>query len=342
MRSFCKQALLSTLLAAMLTPAAWAATNKPAKTAAVEAPRSPVVARVNGKEILKEHFDIAVNNLLPSMTYHNTVSDEKLKAMQKRALDNLINNELIYKYAQDNKTAAVDAKEIDKKVEEIKKNLPPGETLEKVLKRSNLTYEEMREDFNKDIVVSRTAQKRSEELKEKAEKTVTEDFMRNYYKKNLSKFREPEQVHVLSILIKADPSGGSRVWESSRQRIENVLATINQGMEFSEAAKEFSEDPYAQNGGDMGWLHKGSILAEIDQAIENLKVGEIAGPFASLYGYHLIKLEGLKPAVQRKFEELNQAKLKKELQDKEYKKLWKNWLDGLRETSKVEYVTPVN
>jgi len=341
MRSLYKQALLSTLFVALLSPAAFCADAKPAQQAQ-QATGSPIIARVNGKDITAEHHQAAVNNLMPSMSYHTSVSERRLSVIQKRALSNLINNELMYAYAKDNNKAEVDKKEIDQKVEDLKKNLPEGTTLKDVLKRSNMTMDQLLDDFRRDIVVARTAKEKSLELRKEADEMVTEDFMLEYYNNNLPKFKEPEKVRLRTLLIKADPSGGVKVWNASRQRIDNILATINQGMDFAEAAREYSEDPYAENGGDMGWAHKGSIMAEFDAAIADLKVGEIAGPFASLYGYHLAKLEDSQPAVQKKFEELNHATLKSELQDKEFKRLWYGWIQSMRDAAKIEYITPID
>jgi len=341
MRSFFKQALLSTLFVAMLSPAAFCADKKPAQQA-TQAVDTSVVARVNGKDITKEAFDATVNTLMPTMTFHTSISDRKRALLHKKALKSLIDKELIYTYAKDNNKAQLSEKDIDKKLEEVKKNLPEGVTIDDVLKNSHMDMAELREELKKNIIATRTAKDMSDELHKKADSTVTDAFMRDYYKNNLDKFKIPAQVRVRTILIKADPSGGVRVWNASRKRIDNVLATINQGMDFAEAAKEYSEDPYAQNGGDMGWAHKGSMMQEIDDAIKDLKVGEIAGPFTSLYGYHIAKLEGVKPSVQRKYEELNLKKLKKELQDKEYKRIWDEWIDGLHNAAKIEYIMPID
>ena len=341
MRSLCKQVFLSALFVSVLSHGAIAATDKPAQTEVI-APENTVVLRINGKDITKGHFDAVVDRLIPAMSLHSSISDDKLKSIQKKAIEKILNSELIYKYAKDNKKAEVDQKEIDEKIDEIKKRLPQDTTLTDVLKRSNMTMEDLREDFRQDIVVAATEEEMSLKLRKKAEDTVTEDFMRKYYDNNLAKFKEPEQIHVRTILIKADPSGGVKEWNAKRKRIEEILNTINQGMDFAEAAREYSEDPYAESGGDMGWAHKGSVMEEFDRAIADMKVGEIAGPFASLYGYHLAKLEGIKPAVQRKFEELNHANLTKDLQDKEFKALWNGWIQGMRNAAKIEYITPLN
>lgn len=340
MRSFYKQALFSAIFVALLSPAAFSADSKPAAPA-VQHIESTIMARVNGKDITKAEFEEAVKSLMPSMAFHKSLSDRKRLLIQNRALENLIDSELIYTYAKENNKAAVDKDAIEKRIDSIRNKLPEGNTLEGVLKRSNMTYDQLVEAIRKKIVVETVSQEKAKEFHKKANETVTDKFMRDYYKNNLAKFKEPKQVHVRSILIKADPSGGVRAWNESRKRIDNVLATINQGMDFAEAATEYSEGPNPDKGGDMGWAHMGSMQEEMNAAIADLKVGEIAGPFTSLYGYHLVKLEGVKPAVQRKYEELNLKKLKKELQAKEYTQTWKGWIKNMHDNAKIEYITPI-
>jgi len=138
--------------------------------------------------------------------------------------------------------------------------------------------------------------------------------------------------------VKADPSGGSRVWNESKKKAEEIIKLVKEGKDFAALAKERSEDPFAKNGGDMGWAHKGSLFPEIEEAASKLKPGETSpAPATTIYGYHIVKLEGRKAAVQKKFEELNIKNLETELEQKEHKNLWNSWLENLKNTSKVEY-----
>lgn len=69
-----------------------------------------------------------------------------------------------------------------------------------------------------------------------------------------------------------------------RQRIEGGEIT------FSAAAAEFSEDGSAASGGDLGWFGRGDMTATFEQQAFSLEPGEIAGPFTTPFGVHLVKL----------------------------------------------------
>ena len=207
-----------------------------------------------------------------------------------------------------------------------------------MLKRSNLTLDELKNTFKKNTVITKIRKSKAEEFKKNAETTVTEQFMKDYYNNNLNKFKEPERVHLSSILIKADPSGGQKVWNESKKKADGILELVKSGQDFAKLAQEHSEDPTAKDGGDMGWAHVGSISEEIGAAIEGVNTGEVVGPVMDMYGYHLVKIEERVPSTQKAFESLNIDKLKTELIEKEKKEAMKKWLKGLNDSAKVEYL----
>lgn len=299
--------------------------------------RADAVATVNGSAITKGQLEEAMNNLLPLMTYHSSVSDERYMMIQKKALNSLLETEAVYEYAKQNKLDKVDKKELDQAVADVRKNVPQGETLESILKNSGMTMDDLRERFKKERVITRITADQRERLEKKAKETVTEDYMKDYYNNNKEKFLEPARFHLRSILVKADPGGGARVWNESKRKAEEILKRAKSG-DFAELAKEFSEDPNAALGGDMGWAHTGSLYEEIENAIKEVEVGGIVGPVMTIHGYHVLKVEGRKPSVQKAFESLDLDRLKAELEEKEFKTSWVEWMADLRKAAKIEYL----
>lgn len=343
MGSFFRKGLAAALFLALTAQSGYAATTKTTKEVTAPVAKgtpAEVVLRVDGKEFTRENIRTAVDNLLPMMSYHSSVSEERYNMIQKTAIDQLINRELVYKNAtKDPKNLPkVTNKEIDEEISKIKKRLPKDQTLDKVLKKSNMTMADLRDDFKRKIIIDRVVAKKNEEFKKQADATVNEAYLKDYYQKNIDKFKEPEQIHLRSILIKADPAGGQKVWNEAKNKAQDVTNKAKAGESFEALAKKYSEDPNAKNGGDMGWAHKGSLFPEIDEAASKMAIGEVSAPIMTIYGYHILKLEGKKPSVQKKFEEINKKKLESELQAKEYKNLVTNWQNELRSTAKIEYL----
>jgi len=296
------------------------------------------VARVNGKDITEENLRIAVNNVMPMLSFHSSVSEERFRAIRKRTLERLIDNQLIFDHAVASKEDKVSEKELEAGLKDLKKRIRPGDSLEKVLKRSNMTMAELKQEIKFNAVVDRVRRDMGKRLRKEAEAAVTDKYMKHYYDTHLDKFVEPAQIHLRGILIKVNPSASQRVWIQAKKKIYDIAGKARKGADFAELAKKYSQAASAAKGGDMGWAHEGSLLPDIESAVADLKIGGISKPVMSIYGFHVFKLEGKRPSRQKKYSDLNIKRLKSELIEKEFKVRWDAWRKGLRKEGKVEYL----
>lgn len=77
-------------------------------------------------------------------------------------------------------------------------------------------------------------------------------------------------------------------------KAQKVLDDLNAGkIEFADAAKEYSEDSSADNGGDVGWDKLSTFVDEYQTALSGLAKGEMSGLVKTTYGYHIIKCTDL-------------------------------------------------
>ena len=90
------------------------------------------------------------------------------------------------------------------------------------------------------------------------------------------------------ILFKVDSDGSND--EEQKKAAQDVLDKINAGdINFDDAAKEYSEDGSAENGGDVGWDCLTTFVTEYEDALKELDKGQVSGLVKSTYGYHIIK-----------------------------------------------------
>ena len=113
-----------------------------------------------------------------------------------------------------------------------------------------------------------------------------------YYDANIEKFTQPEQVRLSVILLAVPAWADSATWDAAREKAAGILLTIREGREFADAAREFSNDPSAANGGDMGYVHAGVLDGELLQVVSKLGNGEMADrPVTVLEGVVLVRVE---------------------------------------------------
>jgi len=84
---------------------------------------------------------------------------------------------------------------------------------------------------------------------------------------------------------------------SVRTSAEQFVQQIMQGVSFAIVANQFSQSPSAADGGDIGWVIQGQLAEEIDQALLQLKPGQIAGPIRAEGGYHILLLRDRREPV---------------------------------------------
>src|SRR3972149_1861712 len=219
-----------------------------------------VVIKVNDQVI--DELDVLgmVNTLIPGAAVHGAISEKKQKDIRKSALERLITAELLNQEAK-KQGIKIKKKEIDQEIKELKKRLKKDKTtLEDTLKKNRLTMEALEKELEKNLSISRININKNKELKANAAKKLTEAYLEEHYNNNKEKFKEPERTRLREILIRADPSGGQKIWDEARARSEEIMKEIKAGKDFAKLAKEVSQDIYASKGGDMGFGHKGSII----------------------------------------------------------------------------------
>ncbi|HOV90961.1 MAG TPA: peptidylprolyl isomerase [Syntrophorhabdaceae bacterium] len=204
--------------------------------------------------------------------------------------------------------------------------------LEKLIIKKLLMREAKKENIEKD----KEFQDRLSEIKDQLilesllkkkinlDSQITEDDMKKYYEKNKETFKREREINTRHILLNSE--------EEARQ-IKEKLA---KGEDFAELARKYSIDPSAKaNGGEIGFHPKGSLLPEYEDAAFKLtKVGQTSGIVKTKFGYHIIKLEGIKPPSYVSFDEVKDFIKQKLAQEKQTQALEK-YITNLKSTAKI-------
>ena len=126
---------------------------------------------------------------------------------------------------------------------------------------------------------------------------VSDAEIKKWYDDHPERYRVPEERRASHILIVFD--GGDKA--KAKTQAETVLNEVQKNpSRFADLAKQYSKDPgSAQKGGDLGFFSRGMMVKPFDDAAFGLKDGEISGVVESDFGYHIIKLTGIRPERER-------------------------------------------
>ena len=138
-----------------------------------------------------------------------------------------------------------------------------------------------------------------------ASEKIGADEIKAYYDSNSAKYGEPEQRRASHILISIKSGAGDPEKAKARERAAQLLAQLRKSPErFGEFAKKNSEDPgSAAQGGDLGFFARGMMVRPFEDAAFRLKLNQISDLVESDFGFHIIKLTGIRAGKMRSLEQ---------------------------------------
>ncbi|MGJ7531277.1 SurA N-terminal domain-containing protein [Variovorax sp. GB1P17] len=135
---------------------------------------------------------------------------------------------------------------------------------------------------------------------------VSEADLKSYYEQNTSRFGTKEERRASHILITAPTSMSAGDRAKAKAKAEELLAEVKKAPNtFADVARKNSQDPgSAEKGGDLDFVTRGAMVKPFEDAMFALKKGEISGIVETEFGYHIIHLIDIKPAVVPPFEQV--------------------------------------
>jgi parvulin-like peptidyl-prolyl isomerase len=193
----------------------------------------------------------------------------------------------------------------------------------KEAKKDNIEKEKEFQDRLSDIKEQLTIESL---LKKKvtAESKFSDEDLQKYYDAHKEEFKKPREIQTRQIVVKTE------------QEAKEIQGYIAKGEDFAELAKKYSMEPSAKTtGGDVGYHPKGTLIPAFEEAAFKLtKVGQVTPPVKTQFGYHLIKLEGVKEEAYVPFAEVKDFVRQKLTQEKQTEVL-KKYIDELKKNAKI-------
>ena len=140
-----------------------------------------------------------------------------------------------------------------------------------------------------------------------------------------------EQTHVRHILIKLSEITSEN---EGRQKLIGLKERLENGIKFEDMAKQYSEDPSANNGGDLGWINPGDTFPEFEKTMKQLNINQISDPIKTPFGWHLIQV--LEKRSQDMSKESARIQARQQIKIRKSEEAYQDWLQELRDRSFVE------
>ncbi|WP_445286585.1 SurA N-terminal domain-containing protein [Variovorax atrisoli] len=166
---------------------------------------------------------------------------------------------------------------------------------------------------------------------------VNEADLKTYYEQNASRFGTKEERRASHILITAPASAPAADREKAKAKAEQLLAEVKKTPNtFAEVARKNSQDPgSAEKGGDLDFVTRGAMVKPFEDAMFALKKGEISGVVETEFGYHIIHLTDIKPAVVPPFEQVRatiENEMRSQQATQEFAKAAETFTDAVYQT----------
>jgi peptidyl-prolyl cis-trans isomerase SurA len=250
-----------------------------------------VIAVVGDEIIMQSELDAYTNMRLSAMDEKPDLS--KVNEYKKEFIKELVDGKILLAHAKDDTTIQISNQEVENAVKNhianiCQQNNIPMDSLESVLMRyQGMTLGRFKTESRRAIKEQMYKQRVQQMLISsiKVSRKDVEDFYVTY-KDSLPE--AGESVLLSKIAIKIKTSDNAR--QVAYDKIRSVKEKIDAGEDFTELAKKFSESPEGADGGDLGFISKGS-LGEIafEEKAFSLSTGQTSDIFETRIGFHIIK-----------------------------------------------------
>jgi peptidyl-prolyl cis-trans isomerase SurA len=238
-----------------------------------------IAAVVNEDVISAYDLDQRVKMVMVTGRVPDTPENRRRLTVQ--VLRNMIDEQLQLQEAK-RLNIRITKEEVDKLLVKLnaQNDLAPG-TLESVLARAGVNAGALRAKLRADDAWGKIIRERLAQQVLISDEEVDEEL------KRLKAVQHLPRHHVAEIFLPVDnPDNEKQVYDLA----EKLLQQIRDGADFGALAREFSQSASAAVGGDLGWVTKGQLDPQIDNALGSMSKGQVGGPVHTLAGYHILLL----------------------------------------------------
>jgi peptidyl-prolyl cis-trans isomerase SurA len=257
---------------------------------------------------------------------------EQREQILKQALDTLIAEKLVEAEVRELGLTS-SASEVDEAMADVQRQngITDPAQFEQLLAREGFTLKSYKEFLGKQIARGKLMQ-----MKVAAKIKVSEEDLKAAYAQHAKDEGQDVEVHARHILVAVPENATPEQVEEARKRAEAITKEARRpGMDFAALARARSEGPSREDGGDLGFFRRGTMVPEFDKAAFTLKQGEVSEPIRTSFGWHVLKVEERRAVGVAPYEEMR-PKLELQLRQQKTEKFVDQYIQELKKKAVIE------
>ena len=293
-----------------------------------------IIVVVNDEIITLYGFNAAFEPYLKNIenTYKGNDKEAVIKQTRGVFLQRLIDNMLIEQEGKKSGTGIIikDEEVMDVLRDIMAKQKLSMQDFSKNLAKEGNSLDSVKKEIRMQMMRARLLRR---EIKSKV--MVSDEEIGEYYNKNRQDYEGKETVRIKQLLLLIPPNADKAATAKVRNGAVQLHKRIMDGESFDLLIVKYSQGPAAAQGGDVGFVGRGTIIPEVEKVAFILPVGQISEVIESSVGFHIIQVvdkkgAGLKPIAAVREE------IKTKLEDEKLDKKFEEWIASIRAKSHIE------
>lgn len=303
----------------------------PAVTAQSAAPDRGLdeIARVNGVVITRRDFQIEYRQAVDKHADEGQpVNEAYIAGIRRAVIQRMVEEELLFQESG-RLGIAVSTEELDNRIAAARARFDSERAFTQEITRLHMDESQYRRKLHRQMAIDRVIERQV-----MPSLAVSETEIRQFYDANPQRFKTPEKIRLSHIFIRFEPGESTDQPTQARRKIETIAAQLAQGADFAALAKDYSEEPRREYGGDLGYIHRGQILPQLETAAFEMAVGETSPIVTTGHGFHLLRVTDRKPGKVTTFEDAH-PEIRRTLMQLKRDRAVKAYVDSLRKKADI-------
>ena len=303
-----------------------------------ESTADAVLVTVNGLDITKSDVEAKIKPRLERMARQGAkMPPYFIEQLKQQTLEAMIIEHLLDEKVKEKAVVVTEQQTIDHlmKTAPLQQPTLSLEDVKTLIEASGQDFEQVKQQVRRGL-----AYKKIMDAQWAGRIEFTEDDAKKNYSENIKQFENPEQIKASHILIKPDAgdpnTDPNEAKAQAKTKAEKLLKKVKDGADFATLAKANSSCPSAAKGGDLGFFGRGRMVPAFDDAVFELKVGQVSSIVETRFGYHIIKVTDRKDASTTSFEQARDDILKI-LADRKKAELAQEYIESLKTEANIVY-----